>query len=354
MSYIGAVQNCAEDIQDALEMHFTGNGNGISPDQRPFLQFVNNQVKTAGIKQVINPSPAKKKTVNLLYRQPLVHTDIDQTDSTNCTTGDDLGNMLEEYTIDTADGGDWNGLNATFALSQLHCIDEPFEVFFAKELARLVDGVDAKVSYKTATTLATLSGTWADDVEATYTVTANRLQVDYQDSSNNYNPSRFYEVMDAVTMNGFGSNVAMFGGAKLHGLARHALAGCCTSNGVELQQLWGQFGFASVYDRDVATALGSGSAYSVITKPGAVALLTFNEAGWKNGVSLIQGGSNYIQFSIVSPKTGTPMDVLVTDACKAVTISVRACTKLVGLPTDLFQSNDNFSGVKFVNKLQAV
>ena len=353
MSYIAAVQNCAETLQDSLEQHFTGHGNGISPNQRPFLQFLSNQSNTMGIKQIINPMPGKVKTINLLYRQPLVQSDIDETTSTVCSGGDDLGNMLQSYSIDTASGGDWNTKTATFSLSDLHCIDESFEVFFAKELARLVDGVDAKVSYKSATTLATLAGTWSDDVESAFTVTANKLQIDYLDASSKYNPEEFYKITDSVIMTGFGADSVIFGGQKINGLANFAKAGCCASNGVELGSLWSQYGIASIYDTDVASALG-GQAYSVVTRPGATALLTFNEAGWKNGSMVVDAGANYILFSIVSPKTGVPMDVLVSDACKSITISVAACTKLVGLPTDLFQSNDNYSGVKFVNKIQAI
>lgn len=353
MSYINAVQQCAPNLQAMLADNFTGIGDGISPDQRPFLQFLNANV--AGIRQTVNPSAGKKKTVELVYRRPLMATDIDETTAPVCSTGDDLGTNIEEYTIDTASGGDWNTKTFTVALADLHCTLEDFPQYFSKELARLIDGVDAKVSYKSATTLATLVGGFSNDADSAYTFSGNTLQIDYQDSSNNFNPSRWYDLSDAIKMTGYGSQAVMFGGAKLHGLAKAAQAGCCNNNGVELGQIWSQYGFASVYDRDVASALGSGQAYSAVVQPGAVALLTFNEAGWKNGVPVLIGNaSNYLHFSVVSPKTGTPMDVKVKDDCGSITISVGACTKLVGLPTQLFQETDNYAGVTFVTKIQAV
>lgn len=352
MSYINAVQQCASSLQAMLSDHFTGIGDGISPDQRPFLQFLNANV--AGIKQVINPSPAKRRRVELLYRRPLMASDIDETTAPACSNGDDLGNNLEEYYIDTTSGGDWNGKTFGVTFSDLHCINESFEQYFVKELARLIDGVDAKVSAKAAATLATLVGAFSVDAKASYTFSGNTIQIDYQDSSNNFTPSRWYDLADATEMTGYGPQKVMFGGSKLHGLAKAAQAGCCTTNGVELGQIWSQYGFASVYDRDVAVALG-GQAYSAIIQPGAVALLTFNEVGWKNGLPMFQNGANYAHFSVVSPKTGTPMDVKVSDSCgTTLTISVAACTKLVGLPTQLFQENDNYAGVTFVTKAQAV
>jgi hypothetical protein len=238
-------------------------------------------------------------------------TDIDETTAPVCSSGDDLGTNLEEYSIDTASGGDWNAKTFTVALSDLHCTEESFPDYFMAELARLIDGVDAKVSTKAATSLASLIGAFSNDAVDAYTFSGTTLQLDYQDSSNNFNPSRWYDLADAVNMTGYGSQAVMFGGSKLHGLAKHAQAGCCSSNGVELGQIWSQYGFASVYDRDVATALG-GQAYSSVVQPGALALLTFNEAGWKNGVPMLIGSANYAHFSVVSPKTGTPMDVKVS------------------------------------------
>lgn len=349
MSYINNVQQCAPNMQAMLADYFTGVGNGISPAQRPFLQFVNANV--AGIKQIINPTPAKVKTVELVYRRPLMASDIDETTAPVCSGGDDLGTNIEEYTIDTAN--DWVGKTMTVSLADLHCTDENFNDYFTAELARLIDGVDAKVSKDAATALALLVGQWSKDTIANYSVVGTELRLDYQDSSSNYNPARFYDLSDAVTMTGYSSQAVMFGGAQLNGLARFAQAGCCSTNGVELGQIWDQFGFASVYDLDVATALG-GQAYSAVVQPGAVTLLTFNEAGWKNGVPVLIGSSNYAHFSVVSPKTGTPMDVKVSDNCGSITISVAAATKLVGLPAHLFQETDNYGGVTFVNKVKAI
>lgn len=352
MSYINNVQQCAPNMQAMLADYFTGVGNGISPAQRPFLQFVNANV--AGIKQIINPTPAKVKTIELLYRRPLMASDIDETGAPSCSGGDDLGTNLEEYTIDTTrDGGDWVKKTERVNLGDLHCTDESFADYFTAELARLIDGVDAKVSADAATALALLVGNWSKDTIATYSVSGTALSLDYQDSSNNYNPARFYDLSDAVTMTGYGQQAVLFGGSKLNGLARFAQAGCCSNNGVELGQIWDQFGFASVYDLDVATALG-GQAYSAVVQPGAVTLLTFNEAGWKNGVPMILQNSFTYHFSVVSPKTGTPMDVKVTEDCDGVSISVAACTKLVGLPAHLFQETDNYGGVTFVNKVVAI
>ena len=106
-------------------------------------------------------------------------TDIDETTAPVCSSGDDLGTNLEEYSIDTASGGDWNAKTFTVALSDLHCTEESFPDYFMAELARLIDGVDAKVSTKAATSLASLIGAFSNDAEATYTFSGTTLQLDY-------------------------------------------------------------------------------------------------------------------------------------------------------------------------------
>lgn len=356
MSYLSEVHNCAPDIQDLLSAHFTGIGNGISPDQFPMLQYLNMQAKTMGIKQIVNPRPGKVRDLQLLYTRPILESDVSDTGLSNCATGDTIGDSYVDYQIDTTN--DAVKFNSTVTLSDLHCTSEPFETFFTKKLLVLIDGVDRKVSSKTATQLALLTGAWSDNAESAYTVSSNALQIDYKSgsgSAGSYNVEKFYDIADALTMTGFGNEKVIFGGSQINGLVKFAQAGCCASNGVDLGQIFAEYGIASVYDRHVASALG-GEAYSVAVQSGALALLTFNEAGWKDGVPMLVNASSFKKFSVVSPKTGVPMDVTVSEDCTTggITISVSACTKLVGLPTDLFQTGDNYLGVKFVNKIQAV
>jgi outer membrane lipoprotein-sorting protein len=63
---------------------------------------------------------------------------------------------------------------------------------------------------------------------------------------------------------------------------------------------------------------------------------------------------NYISTVIVSPRTGIPMDLTVSDTCGTVSVSLVATTKLVALPTDLFSQGDFMSGVNYIAPIKVV
>jgi hypothetical protein len=75
-------------------------------------------------------------------------------------------------------------------------------------------------------------------------------------------------------------------------------------------------------------------------------LITYNEAS-----QIANLGANYAKFIMFSPRTGLPIDIVLKDDCGTISVVGYANTKLVGLPTDMFASGDEYRGVTFVNKL---
>jgi len=64
--------------------------------------------------------------------------------------------------------------------------------------------------------------------------------------------------------------------------------------------------------------------------------------------------SNYYATTLVHPESGIPMDVVFNNTCGAISIIVRATTKLVALPNDLYAAGESMEGVNWITGLKAV
>ena len=344
MSYISQAQQCAPAIQDKLNNNFNV-GNSMLMEPLPYLEFLASQANNFGLSQKIVPAPGKTKTVQLTYMQRILDTDIDSNATSGvCSGGDSLGNSLASYEIDT----DVNRYKTqTFNVNDLQCTDEGFVSFLAAQIDRLIDGVERGVSVTTAAATPALIGNWSVDATSAYTIVADNLQLTDSDIKT------FQKLNTAAVMTGYGAQKTVFGGQLLMDFIGYAKAGCCSSSGIDIAALWAQHGFAAMYDRHLASALG-GHTQGLLTQPGSLALLNYTEAGWKDGSAIATAGSNYIKMGMSSPRTGLRYDVTMSDNCGVITLDVRGTTKLVGLPTDMWTTTDNFDGVTFVNKLRVV
>lgn len=349
MSYISQALVCAPNIQDMLSAGFAANGQNVVQEQYPFLQFLASEANNFGIRQKVHPSTNKVKTVELLYQQRILETDVSSNLSNpTCTATNKRGNLKADYTIDSAVNV---GITQLIDSDDLTCTDLPFGEFLTGQILRMVDAVDRKLASQAATQAVALAGVWSNDTESSYTVSSDRLQIDIE-VNNQIAPFGYHDIQTAAQMTGYGNQKVIFGGAVLNNYLLRSQFGCCTDQGIDLKALWAKYGVASAYDRFLTAALGDKD-YSLLTQPGALALLWYTKAGWSNGAS-VNIGADYAMTGIVSPNTGVPMDLTIKDDCGNISVSVIATTKVVGLPTDMFSTNDNLDAVTFVNKIEAV
>jgi hypothetical protein len=218
-------------------------------------------------------------------------------------------------------------------------------------LQKIIDVVVRKVATKTTEQAVTLYGKWDDETEASYTVTADELVLPTFISTAAQNLAPFsMEILETALMQtGYCMNPAIFSGTMLYNYARRMNAACCSTSGADLDSIMQQYGKAVVYDRRINAAMG-GNDHALAIMPTALQLVTFN---WFDGSEFgTQIGANYTKFVVRDPKSGLPLDVIISDNCGTVTINVYAQTKVVGLPADIFASGDSKSGVKFVNKIK--
>lgn len=343
MSYISQAATCAATIQGKLNDNFNA-GNSMLLEPLPFLEFLASQANNYGLEQKMILEKGKTRTIQLKYMQRLIDSDIDSNASSAvCSGGDSLGDTSTTYTLST----DENRYKTQLINSDdLECTEDEFSTYLAAQIDRLMDGVERAVSVKTVAEAITLFGNWSADAISAYSIEADELVIDDSDLKN------FHKVFSAAVMTGYGQQKAVFGGQLFYDFMQYAKAGCCSSTGIDLGSLWNQFGIAAMYDRHLAEALGGAHSKALLTQPGAMALLNYTKAGWKDGSLIAKEGANYVKFAMFSPRTGLRYDVTITDNCENVTLDVRGTTKLVGLPTDMWTTNDNFEGVTYVNKIK--
>ena len=113
------------------------------------------------------------------------------------------------------------------------------------------------------------------------------------------------------------------------------------------------YGKAVMYDKRVASTIGTDAAW--VLQAGALIPIyyTQNNNGIVEGAGLAVGnqnvvlGANYYKTVIQDPQSGLPIDMVISDNCGNVSIVLEANAKLVSLPTDLFASGDTMEGVNF-------
>jgi hypothetical protein len=207
--------------------------------------------------------------------------------------------------------------------------------------------------------IAALVGTYSTDAEAYYAtgnpdgVITNLNVLEFPTRFTSGEQTGWLETVDqALKMTGYMGGTIAFGGAAMNSAYRRALAGCCTNSGINIADLLAQYGTAFAYDQRIATAFG-GQNNGFATMPGAIQLLSYQLAGWKDGMPpAASQGSNYVRLGAFT-RAGVPVDILFKDDCPGVLqVSVTAQVQTVALPNNLFYVGDNFYGVNYINQLR--
>ena len=344
MSYHTSVYTACEDLQGRMSNVW---GMGTDPqlrrDPSVFLEWLLSPANVNGINQTVNPGNGKTRTVNLIYDQPYLESQVLSVGDRDCRTGDPDGDKVETYEIDTTDILEWK---QSFKLADLTRKCEENPDFIARRMLMGMIAVDQAAATKIAGQAAALAGEWSTDVETAMTVTSDELIVETKDAQGNLKGGALEEIQWAAQASGFGSFVG-FGGQLLDQHFRLSLAGCCAKWGVHIGELLNQYGFAFGYDRRLATALGSVTANNLIADVGALQVLHYTENEGLNGIESFNLAAGNFYGTAVTP-AGIPVDVTIKDECKTFTIQIQANVKLVGLPTDMYRTGSNFEGVNGV------
>ncbi|MEK6886386.1 MAG: hypothetical protein AABW88_00995, partial [Nanoarchaeota archaeon] len=233
-------------------------------------------------------------------------------------------------------------------------ICQPNDVFVMKKVAHLIDALERRIATEIIQEASFLTGSW-NGSEVPNVNGLDQLVVKTIEDGTTFRPNAFAmsEIDFALIASGYCAPAPIFAGRLLYQYYRNMLAGCCADSGNDLAKHMSLYGKAVMYDPRVADIISGGQNAGLVIQPGAVALLTWNEWGWNDGMVLpFKEGSNYARSLIVSPRLGIPMDIIVKDECPGtLTIVISTVIKLVNLPNDIFPVGDKYRGVNFFNEI---
>lgn len=353
MSYNSPLTPCP-DLQGSLdEFYNTCNASRLR-EPAPFFDFLNSSLNNFGYSQVVAPGNGKVKTIQLIYRQRLLESVVKTRSSCDniCSSNEERGDLMTSCTIDPCEG-----IYADESFNARHwtaiCRDNG--IIFAEILQSLIDVVMRKLATDLTDDAASMIGKWNANVQ---NVTDDCLQVALLNSDGTMmSPDMFVDIQVAMTQTGYCAAAPIFSGTKLLKYFMKMQAGCCSNEGIALDEILRLYGKAVLYDKRVVHAAGDDDAIGWVLQPGSLALVHYNQYEGTGNADAIIGTSdakNYWSGVILDPKTGFPLDLLISDNCGKVSVIVEANAKLCPIPNDMFNAADENDGVTFFNCINAI
>lgn len=341
-------------LQSDLTNYFATCGAELIREPMPFVEFLLSPVNTNGLQQVISPGNGKIRSVELKYQARIPESQVTENDSDLCSCSTTRGNCSQVYTLDPSEN---LSICETITASTLRTICEPNGEFVMRKITHMVDALERRQATELVQEASFLTGSWVGNSEVPNINGSDQLVVKTKKDGDAFtvNPFAMSEIDFALSASGYCAPSPIFGGRELYQYYRNMQAGCCSDSGNDLSAHLSLYGRAVAYDPRVAATFSGGQNAGIVLQPGAVAVITWNEFGWSDGMPLsgnFKEGANYSRSLIVSPRLGLPMDVIVKDECPGtLTITISVVAKLVNLPSDIFPVGDKYRGVNFFNEI---
>lgn len=322
-----------------------------------FLFSDANRFNLRDLRGAVNPVPGRKRTVELVYDQPVSTSDVLAVPSCDriCDATTERGDASVTYTIECTDGfyveeqwrlSDWNE----------SCRSDGD--ILIRKLANMLDGLMARVYQATAEAMPPLLGGWSSDVNPLWIDADDFLEVSTEKaSSDDLNVQAYQRIANAKMQSGYCLPTFIVGGIDLYGYWQLMNAGCCTQDGIDALAILNQLGETVTYDRWVAAEFGND--VSLMLQAGSLQLLTYNAVtplitnlGGLGDLDMTY--RNYFEAIINDPLTGFPVDLSIKSDCGVVDIVMTATSKPVALPFTLYPEGHINDGVNFASAIQVV
>ncbi len=342
MSYLTSNYVDCEILQEMLYTQFETCP--TPQESMPALEAILATQKAMGIAQSVAGDNGKVKNIRVVYDQRLLESEVTSSSGARtCTSTTETFDKSQIYDIDP---NVWLKAEESFTTASLATVcTNDVQSMIANKIGKVVDALERKIATQTANQLALLFGNWSsnvaevngsDELVVSTMISEAAKTIDYTASA---------DIDLALQQTGYCGTPIFVGGTKLYKYGKYLDSGCCSDTGVDIMDIGNKFGKAYMYDKRLATALGSESK-SIVFQAGSLALITYNEAPQVPNL-----GANYAKFRVNSPRTGIPIDIVLNDSCGTISVIGYANTKLVGLPTDMYKIGDEYQGVVYVNKI---
>lgn len=356
MSYAPQGLHDCPDIQDELDKYFATCDSSMASDPSPLNEFLWSPANRSGIELLIHPASGKVRTGVLRYDQRILENAVGTRDDCDqvCTATTKRGDLTSTFEIDTCDRLFVEELMNPEDF-KLACRSNP--EIIAKKIAMLMDVMERKIATVMVGLAVTKFGDWADNVTPliadTQGNTARALSLaTKRTGTTDVNPEAAYDLDFAIKQTGYCMSPLVVGGAQLYKYLRLMESGCCSNQGLNLDDIFAKYGHANVWDRRFDLAMGT--EYAMVLQPRVLQPVYYTRAldgVW--GALGITVGANYQKQGVVS-RLGIPMDLTISDNCGEISFILETVVDLFSLPTDLFAPGDYMEGVTFVNKVKVV
>lgn len=341
-----------QDIQGRLEDLWRTPDYPGADDKMPWSDMLNSQVNRYPIQSQMVRSGAKRSNVIVTYFPRLTEDLVTTKDATEitCVQTAKYGNIPHTYTPpDTAISS-----GEVVSVSDLpdFCGDNP--QYFEMVVARHIDVVERALANQQAQESVLLNGTWGNGLFTTGNAVgdvnvANQYVWATRKSAalgGNPDPEAWPNLRMALDDVGAGSRLFAAGGQTGRSYFNASMIGCCTDGGMDLNEALNRWGMAYAYDKRLTAALATnGTNEFMIMDVGTLIPIYFTMGAWKEGVSRIFADEdNYKHVVISSPRWGIPMDLVVSNNCGQISITVSTAEKLINLPSDFYSTPDPYAG----------
>ena len=345
------------DAQAELDAYFeTCTKKGVFYEPTPAYDFLMSPLNRQGVSQLqdaINPGPGKLRNVQLRYDQRILESEVDEVNSCDftCTSSDKRGDGMTVYQLDPCaklqiseafNANDWMAA----------CRSNP-DIVMGKIL-RMMDVLVRRTATKSTDEMAAAFGTWSTNVAASGLTVNGSDQIvlnTLKAGTTDFNPGAMADLNAAFKYSNYCQSPVVFGGGVWDRYIRAMQVGCCANDGMDLAATLRTYGMASMWDMRIQDVLAANQFLTVM--PGALQIVFWNSYAGQNSIDEAAGvrvGKNYDSGVLFHPRTGTPVNILLSDNCGELSVVMHTVSKVFPMPSDMFASGDTMEGVNFVNK----
>lgn len=344
MSVSTGLISCPQ-IQDDLNNMFLAGDPTLARVPQGLGQWVTSPANTRNVLQKqVSPGGSKIRQVQLLYTQQICEDDVDDDTTQKCVSTNEDGNLSETYEIDPSVGV---SIDRKFTLSAMREMCKDNSRYFSERILAMMNALDAKINKNIAYEAVLLTGTFGEgtpNMDAAHKI----VEIETRFTDGKFNLEGFERITEAAQFTGYPTIPYLFGFSEIQRYFKRMYAGCCGADGININDYAAQNGASFVADQylwEAFKAVGNPEGF-LMTTPGALQLLTFNE--FKGDFAEVNDQS-YKQTTIVNPFSEREYDLTLKNDCGVISVQLKLATKLVSLPVDMYPSCSNYAGVNYVN-----
>jgi hypothetical protein len=347
MSYASDITQACPAIQQAIDQAWIdGSFPGQDVEPMPLLEYLASPANRTGITTNIIKGNGQLGVAEVTYlrRFLLNQARVDAT-VPDCAGGEKFGNEKETYTFDTTKNVA-TPKQLVALTDYVNACPSPVELL-APQVMRHMELLDRAVANSIATQVAAAFGKWGASVPG---VVADVLKLkSLKTDGESIDPRAHIKIQNALQDSGAPMATPLFGGTTGREYYQASAIGCCSNEGLGVDQALSQYGKAYGYDFYLQSILGSD--FWLAIQPQAVQLLNWNKAVLNaNMGDQWLASADYVMIPLRSPRTGLTYDFTFANNCGQMTAFGAAYVQPIFLPSDRFQTGDNLFGTNGVFK----